>query len=251
MAMLRDVVEFLDNYLPDEAKDDSWNGLQVEGTSEIRKIIFAVDAGIDTFNAAISEKADMILVHHGHFWKSSDPSISGWQKERIDLLLKNNISLYVSHLPLDRHREIGNNSELLKLLGAEIKEEFMIKEGKNIGWIGEMKKEKSLEEVKNILKKELDSDLRTVEFGKDVIKTIAVCSGSGGYWGFYEALDKKVDLYLTGDPIEVYMTAKDAKMNIIFAGHHATETLGLKALMKVVEDKFNIEARFLDLPTGF
>jgi len=79
-------------------------------------------AGIDTFKRAISEKADMVVVHHGHFWKSSDPSVSAWQKKRLNILFKNDISLYAAHLPLDRHKEVGNNALLLNLLGASIKE---------------------------------------------------------------------------------------------------------------------------------
>jgi len=87
-------------------------------------------------------------------------------------------------------------------------------------------------------------------FGKEKIKTLAVCSGGGGYGGFYEALRAGVDLFLTGDAVEIYYTAKDSGMNVIFAGHHATETLGLVALSKVIEKRFKLDTVFIDLPTG-
>ena len=91
---------------------------------------------------------------------------------------------------------------------------------------------------------------KVLAFGNKKIKTVAVCSGGGGYGGFYEALKMGVDLYITGDAIEIYYTAKDAGMNVIFAGHHASETIGLQALQKVVDKKFGTSSVFIDLPTG-
>ncbi len=251
MSKLNEIVSFLDEYLQkDDIKDGSWNGLQFEGKAEVSKVAFAVDAGIDTYNEAIKEKADMIVVHHGHFWKEADPSISGWNKKRMDLLYQHGISLYASHLPLDRHREVGNNAQLLQMLGVTIKEEFYFFEGKNVGWIGERENPISLPQVQEILSSELRANCTVLPFGKQEIKTIAVCSGGGGYGGFFEALGKKVDLYISGDAVEVYLVAKDAGFNVIFAGHHATETVGVKALSKVVEEKFGVKTVFIDIPTG-
>jgi len=251
MAKLKDVVKFLDNYLRiDEIQDTSWNGLQVEGSPNVNRIVFTENAGIDTFKKAIKEKADLIIVHHGHFWKTGDPSFVGFGKERIGLLYKNSVSLYASHLPLDRHIEVGNSAQLLKLLGAEVKKEFLMEEGKNIGWIGEFKVPVSVREIERKLNSTLNTKCRSLLFGQDKIKTIAVCSGGGGYSAFYEALNKKVDLYLTGDTVEIYNAAKDAKFNAIFAGHYATETVGVRALMKVVNKKFKVKSVFIDDPTG-
>ncbi len=251
MTELKEIVECLGNYLEiDDVKDDSWNGLQIEGKSEVKKVVFAVDAGMDTFKKAAAEKADLVIVHHGHFWKSGNPSLVDWAKERIDLLYKNGISLYACHLPLDRHKEVGNNAQLLKLLGAKIKDEFLEREGKNMGWIGELRQPISIEEMEKTLNSELNTKCIPLPFGKEKIKTIAVCSGGGDYSAFFEALRKKVDLYLTGDTIDIYHTAKDARFNVIFAGHHATETVGMKALSKFVRQKFKVETVFVDIPTG-
>ena len=251
MVSLRRIVTFLDTYLDiDEIKDDSWNGLQVEGKSEVRKAVFAVDAGIDTFKRAIQENAELVVVHHGLFWRSGNPTLVDWTKERVNLLLRNGISLYASHLPLDKHREVGNNAQLLKLLGAQIKDEFGEYHGVNIGWIGELKPLVSLTEIEQRLNTELKTQCTILRFGKEKIETIAVCSGGGGHGRFLEALQKKVDLYVTGDSTEIYHAAKDAGFNVIFAGHHATETLGVKALSEVVTQKFKVEPLFLDIPTG-
>lgn len=251
MAELKKVVEFLNDYLKiSEIKDNSWNGLQIEGKPKVGKIAFAVDAGASVFKKAIREKVDMLVVHHGHFWKTTNPSIAGWSKKRIDLLRENGISLYACHLPLDRHKTVGNNAQLLKLLGAKIKGEFLEKEGKNISWLGEFKNPVPIEKIKEKLNSELKAKCLVFQFGKKKIKTIAVCSGGGGYSGFSEALNKKVDLYLTGDSIEIYHLAKDIGLNVIFAGHYATETIGVKALSEVVKRKFKVKTVFIDIATG-
>ena len=251
MPSLKKIVGFLDTYLKiDDIQDSSWNGLQFEGDPKVEKIAFAVDASAESFEKAVEENAGLLIVHHGHFWQSHNPSISGWSKDRIDVLYKNGLSLYASHLPLDRHKEVGNNAELLKLLGAPIKEEFLFHKGKNIGWIGERKRAISISDIEQKLNDNLKTSCIVLPFGKKNIKTIAVCSGGGSYGGFYEALSSKADLYITGDTAEVYYTAKDSGINVIFAGHHATETVGLKALSKIVEKKLKIETVFIDLPTG-
>lgn len=251
MPQRKQIAEYLDQYLEiGDIKDACWNGLQFEGRSEVKKIAFAVDASVETFNIAIQKRADFIVVHHGHFWQTQNPSIAGWAKERIDILHNHETSLYACHLPLDRHRVVGNNAQLLKLLGASITNEFLLHEGKNIGWIGMTKRAVRLKQIERKLNTELDTNCTVLPFGKEKVRAIAVCSGGGGYGGFYEAFNAGVDLYITGDTIEAYYSAKDSKMNVIFAGHHATETVGLKALAEVVRRKFRIKCTFIDLPTG-
>lgn len=251
MPTLTKVVGFLNDYLKiDEIEDSSWNGLQFEARSGVNKVAFAVDASVESFQIASEQKADMLIVHHGHFWSNHNPSITGWTKQRIDSLYQNNLSLYACHLPLDRHKEVGNNAELLRILGAKIKKEFLFHKGKNVGWLGERGKALSLKDIELKLVDSLDTECIILPFGKEKIKSIAVCSGGGSYGGFYEALELKADLYVTGDTAEVYYTAKDSGMNVIFAGHHATETIGLKALSQVIEKKLKVETVFIDLPTG-
>lgn len=251
MAKLNDIVKFLDSYLKiKEIKDDSWNGLQVEGKENVNKVIFAENACLDVFKKAVTAKGDMIVVHHGHFWGRQNPSVKGWKKERIELLLKNGVSLYGVHLPLDAHKEVGNNAQLLKILGAGRKKEFGKHDDNFISWQGEFKKPVSAEEVVKKVNQKLGTKCKTLLFGPKRVKTFAVCSGGGGYGVFFEAFNKKIDLYLTGDTIEAYTVAKDAKFNVIFAGHYATETVGVKALMEIVKKRFKVNTQFIDDPTG-
>jgi len=251
MADLNKIVRFLDDYLKtSDIEDSSWNGLQVEGKEKVEKVAFAVDAGIETFERTVDEGTDMLVVHHGLFWNNRNPSLAGWTLGRVRILLENGVSLYCSHLPLDRHEEVGHNAQILKLLGAKIDSEFLSHRGKNVGWTGRLKNARTLGEVESKLTEGLGAKCTTLHFGPDRIKTVAVCSGGGSYGGFYEALDSGVDLYITGDAVEIYYTAKDSGMNVIFAGHHATETIGLKALARIVSGQFGVETVFIDLPTG-
>lgn len=251
MTALNQITNFLDKYLAiNQTKDASFNGLQFEGKQEVNKILFTTDSGIETFQKAKEINADLIIVHHGLFWQGKNPNITGIEKQRLQILFENQISLYTAHLPLDNHKEVGNNAQLIKILGADIKEPFLFVEDKNIGWIGEFGIEKSLTEIESILNKQLNTTCKTLNFGNQKIKTIAVCSGGVSGSDITEAIQKQVDLILIGEPKECYHTIKDAKTNIIFAGHHATETVGVKALSEIVKKRFNINCEFVDIPTG-
>lgn len=251
MKKLNNIVNFLNDYLKiNEIKDDSWNGLQFEGKEDVKRIGFSVDSGIDVIKKATEEKVDMLIVHHGLFWSKSNPSIAYSMKEKIKNLYDSGISLYASHLPLDRHGEVGNNTQLLKLLGAKIDGEFVFYEGKNIGWIGKFIKPVNLKFIEEKINSSFKIQCYVLPFGKKIIETIAVCSGGGDYKDLQEAIDKGVDLFLTGDRSYAYHAAKDFKINVIFAGHYATETVGVKALSEVLNKKFKIETVFIDVPTN-
>ncbi len=251
MAKLNEIVKFLDEYLEtDKFEDGSWNGLQAEGKADIEKIIFAVDASIETIKKAIENGADMIIVHHGLFWQGINPSVKGFNKERIELLLQNKISLYASHLPLDRSEAVGNNTELLRLLGAKIKADFFKHGNSNIGWIGECERLITVKQAAEKLEAKLNARCVVLPFGKEKIKTIAVVSGGGGRGALAEALNLGADLFIGGEAVDVHSFVKDAHFNVIFAGHHATETVGLQALSKVIGRKFGTENIFIDVPTG-
>lgn len=250
MKKLNDLVAFLNDYLKiNEMKDDSWNGLQFEGKESVKRIGFSVDSGIDVIKKATEEKVDMLIVHHGLFWSKSNPSIAYSMKEKIKNLYDNGISLYASHLPLDRHGEVGNNVQLLKLLGAKIDGEFVFYEGKNIGWIGKFIKPVDLNFIEEKINDNFKIKCYVLPFGNKIVKTIAVCSGGGDYKDLQEAIDKGVDLFLTGDRSYAYHVAKDFKINVIFAGHYSTETVGVRALSEVLNKKFKIETVFIDVPT--
>jgi dinuclear metal center YbgI/SA1388 family protein len=249
MPKLKEIVRFLNKYLEiDKINDRSWNGLQVEGKPEVKKIAFSVTAGVDVFEKCKKENSDMVIVHHGIFWKESNPSVRGWYKDRILSLLKSNISLYTCHLPLDKHSIVGNNVQLLKLLGAKIKEKMGMYGRDYVGCIGE-RRPASLKSIVNILNKKLNTKCIVLNYGKEKVRRIGVVSGGAPY-DVFEAIEKNVDLYITGDPADITEAVKDAKINVIFAGHYATETVGVKALAKVLEKKFKVKTVFVDAPTG-
>jgi len=248
---LQEIVTFLDTYLEiQNSSDAAWNGLQFEGKPDINTIAFAVDAGVEVFQKAVKQNADMLIVHHGLFLKIINPSIIGWQKKRIDILYQNDISLYGAHLPLDRHKIVGNNAQLLRIFGAEPEQLFGSLGKEAVGWQGNLPVAQPREDVVLKLNKKLGIFSTALLFGSSVVQSIAVCSGSGGYGHFFEAQRRGVDMYITGEPIDIYQSAKDSHMNVVFAGHHATETLGVKALAQVLEKQFGVSMVYIDAPTG-
>lgn len=250
MEKLNNIVNFLNEYLKiNEFQDDSWNGLQIESSKEINKIAFSVSAGLDVFEKAKNLNVDLLIAHHGIFWKEANPSLKGWMGDRVSFLINNNISFYAAHLPLDAHLESGNNAQLLKILDAEIKEPIGNYKGKMIGFIGECAPVK-INIIIDKLEKKIGAKCLILNHGKEEITKIAIVAG-GAPMCIFDAIDKEVDLFITGDAADIVEIVKDAKINVIFAGHYATETTGIKALLEIIKNKFNVEVFFIDSPTGF
>lgn len=244
------ITSYLNEMLPlDDIEDVSFNGLQVEGRETVSTIITGVTAGKELFSRAAELEAQYIVVHHGHYWRYGTPSLTGWEKKRLDILLKNNMSLYASHLPLDKHPKIGNNIQLLHILNAQVSGDFSQHGNGTSSYTGMIMRGKHLEEIVSILNESLQTKCITLPFGPAIVRTVAVCSGGGGYKAFAEALDEKVDLFITGDTAEIYNDAKDSGTNVIFAGHHATERLGIKALGTLLQKTFEVKVEFIDVPT--
>lgn len=251
MAQRDAITDFLNELLPvGSLEDPSFNGLQVEGRETVSTIVMGVTAGKELFARAAELEAQYIIVHHGHYWRYGTPALAGWEKKRIDVLLENNMSLYASHLPLDKHHLIGNNIQLLNLLNAEISGDFSEHGEGSSSYTGMIVRGRHIEEIVSILNEGLQTKCIALPFGPAIIRTIAVCAGGGGYKAFAEALDEKVDLFITGDTAEIYNDAKDSGTNVIFAGHHATERLGVQALGELLHKKFEIRVEFVDVPTG-
>lgn len=251
MAQRDAITMYLDEILPvSDIEDPSFNGLQVEGRETVSTIVTGVTAGKELFARAAELEAQYIVVHHGHYWRYGTPAIAGWEKKRIDVLLQNNMSLYASHLPLDKHPKFGNNVQILNLLNAEVSGDFSKHGEGTSSYMGMIMRGKHLEEIVAILEESLHTKCISLPFGPAIIRTVAVCSGGGGYKAFAEALDEKVDLFITGDTAEIYNDAKDSGTNVIFAGHHATERLGIKALGELLQKTFEVRVEFVDVPTG-
>ncbi|MEW6620066.1 MAG: Nif3-like dinuclear metal center hexameric protein [bacterium] len=250
MVTLKQICQFLETELNiAQVKDEAINGLQVEGKKTIEKIACAVDASLETFYEAKKQNVDMIIVHHGLFWGTPQP-LTGTLYKRLEVLFKNDISLYAVHLPLDLHPTLGNNAQLMNLFVHKTSQPFGKYHEVPIGYLGNLKKGIDLLDVKQILEQRLNTICRLLDFGRQKIKTIAIVSG-GGSDMVKEAIEKEVDLFITGESkLFTYHLARESKINIIFAGHYATETLGVKALAEVLAQKFQIECPFIDIPTG-
>ncbi|MBI4753614.1 Nif3-like dinuclear metal center hexameric protein, partial [Candidatus Desantisbacteria bacterium] len=227
MAQLSNICQFLDKELNiSEIQDASQNGLQVEGKQEVKKMVFAVDASLDTFEEAHKRKADMVIVHHGLFWDKPQP-LTGILYQRLQVLFKHQISLYAAHLPVDIHSKIGHNAQLMNFFVTKKRETFGNYHGVDIGFLGFLHRETTLSTVVAKLEESLNTKCQVLAFGGEKIKTIAVVSG-GAAELVAEAVDKKVDLFITGESkLSSYYIAKEGKINVIFAGHYATETLGM------------------------
>lgn len=245
-----DLISYLDQYLEiDKYKnvDISLNGLQVGGENrEIKTIVFAVDACLDSINKAIEAKADMLIVHHGLYWGSPLP-IKGSFYKKIKLLIDNNIDLYAAHLPLDAHMEVGNNKVMARRLNLiNIIPAFNYK-GVDIGVIGQTKETLSLEDISNSL--EFTNPI-ILDFSDQPINKIAFVSGEGAH-DIHEAKELGAQLLITGEPRHSeYHYCKEERISMICGGHYETETYGVKALAVKLSKKYKILIKFIDIPTG-
>jgi len=250
MVYLKQITSFLDNWLNiSEIEDRSLNGLQVGGKSEVYKIGVAVDASMETFQKALQQKCDMIIVHHGLLWKDVT-SVSGTLYNRIKYLMQTGMSFYAAHLPLDKHNEVGNNIQICKLLDLKNLKEFGLHNGVKLGFSGELESEISFEVFVELINKRLDTQSKFLNFGPKTIKKVGVVSG-GGSRDYDEARNEKIDCYITGEMSNsTYHFAKENNINVIAAGHYKTEVFGVKALASLIEERFGVETVFIDVPTG-
>jgi dinuclear metal center YbgI/SA1388 family protein len=247
---LKELVRFLDEYLKiKEIEDNSLNGMQIEGKSDVQTVALATDACSETFIKAASLRADMLIVHHGIFWGKQYP-ITGIHAERFRTLLTNGITLYAAHLPLDLHPEVGNNVELVRLTGFTPTEPFGKYHGVVIGYKGISKKAVRYETIINTIRRKLNTETIGYTFGKDRITSLAVVSGDGASM-LEQVTDTDIDLFITGENDHIsYHIARELKVNIIYAGHYATETLGVKSLSRVLKKEHSLNTLFIDVPTG-
>ncbi len=242
MVNREELKNYCKDYLEtDKFKDYGPNGLQVEGSLSINKIISGVSANLELIERAIDEKADAIFVHHGIFWDNESKTITGPKRTKINLLLKNNINLFGFHLPLDDHPEVGNNVELGRLLGIK----NMRPDENSLIWQGELST--NLSEFSKLIEVKLDRMPQI--FGGQIreIKKIAWCTG-GAQDLIEDALKLNVDLYLSGEVSEkTPAVAKENNISYISAGHHATERYGVQALCRHLCSEFKLQHKYIEI----
>lgn len=248
-AAIPDIVSFLNKTLRIRTiRDASMNGLQVRPRpgAEVKRVGFAVDACVSTFEKADGLDVDLLVVHHGIKWRpQKDREL---ERRRAAYLIKRNMGLYAVHLPLDLHNEYGNNIQLCRLLGVRKPRRFGRYHGIRIGYAGTFATATTLEELAEKLNGHLGSACRVLRFGKDRVRSVGIISGGGGSM-LKDAREAKLDCFIVGEiDLAVYNAARDQGMNVIAAGHYATETVGVRALMRPVKEAFNVRTVFIDDP---
>ncbi|MDX1624046.1 MAG: Nif3-like dinuclear metal center hexameric protein [Gemmatimonadota bacterium] len=244
------LVSWLDELLEiDEWRDKSLNGLQVEGAERIRTVATATDAALATFEMAVEADAQLLVVHHGIFWGESEP-VTGPRRARLAALLGADLSLYAAHLPLDAHPEIGNNAVLADLLEIQDRTPFGRWGEREIGAIGALPEPTTRETLAGRLEALLGERPAVLGFGPGRISRVAIVSGDAA--GLIdEAATAGADAFVTGERDHVaFHVARERGIDVFFAGHYATETVGVRALGERISEEFGVESVFLDAPTG-
>lgn len=227
--------------------DQAANGLQVENCGSVTRIAAAVDGSLATVGLAVAAKADLLLVHHGLFWPPAHP----WTGKRYELmrcLLEHNLAVYSSHLPLDAHPRLGNNAQLCAALGLKKLRPFFESHGQCIGF--QAKINISRADLAGRLQRATGVNPRVISAGPPICRRIGVVSGGAGD-DLQKAADEQVDTFITGEGQHwTYALAEDLGLNVLYGGHYATETFGVKALAAHLSSRFKVPWTFLDHPTG-
>ena len=249
-ASLAAIVRHCDRMLrTDEVKDydRAANGLQVENGGSVSAIAAAVDASLATVRLAAAVKADLLLAHHGLFWGPAHP----WTKQRyqlLRLLLESNLAVYSSHLPLDAHPRLGNNAQLCAALGLKRLRPFFTYQGRPIGF--QAGASISRTELTSRLQRAVGEKPLVISAGPRICRRIGVVTGGAG-GDLKQAATEGVDTFITGEgPHWTYAAAEELGLNVLYGGHYATETFGVKALAAHLSRRFKVPWTFLDHPTG-
>lgn len=247
MPKLSRIEKFLSDYLrPDQFIDPALNGAQVTGRDEIKRIVTGVSACLELFERAAEIEADMIIVHHGLFFGSNPTPVKGSFKARLKFLLEREINLFGYHLPLDAHPQIGNNAQLAKTLKLRALAPFGIYKGQPIGTHGS-REDGDPDSLFELVRGKINPDARIYRFGSGPIEKVGLVSGAGAD-SILEAVEKNLDILITGEESEwVYNFAREEKIDFIAAGHHATERFGVRELARALSERFDVDARFIDI----
>lgn len=249
--MLRtELVTWLDAYLNIHAiKDYGPQGLQVEGRPEVQRIIGTVDAQLPCAQAAHARDGDLLLVHHGIFWGPAKP-LRGGYGQLVRYYFEHDLNLYAAHLALDAHPVVGNNAQLAHLLNFAVTDWWAAANGVKLGTICTPQGgEESFEAIVNRFGATIGEPVLTQEFGPRTCRKVAILSGSGTSY-FEEAVALGCDTVITGETSHAHFyEAQTLGINLLYAGHYTSETVGVKALGALLAAQFGLEFTFIDLPT--
>ncbi len=253
MQPLNHVVDYLETLL-DHKNISDWpnalNGLQLENSGLVGKIGAAVDACEATMRMASQRGVDLLIAHHGLFWRGLQ-RIEGGAYRRFKMALGADLAVYSSHLPLDVHPTLGNNALLAAAIGfppAAECEPFFSEKGRFIGLKARL--ELPRDELRARLERAVGGPVKLIAGGDEQTAMVGVVTGGAG-GELAKALSEGVDTFITGEgPHWTFTAAEELHMNVLYAGHYATETFGVKALAEHLSEKFELPWEFLDHPSG-
>jgi dinuclear metal center YbgI/SA1388 family protein len=250
MTVNRDaILDFVDRELEiDRFRDYGPIGLQVAGRDDVGRVAVAVSSTLEVFQRAESFAADLLIVHHGLFWDGDSRVVDALMRRRLETLFRTGITLAAYHLPLDAHRELGNNAELARMLGVTPEDWFMDDRGAPLAVRGRLAEPRSLAELADSLKDATGRPPLAFPGGPEAIRTVGICSG-GAARGIRLAASLGLDAWITGEPAEDSRAlASELGISFVAGGHYATETFGVRALASVLQRRFGVETTFLDVP---
>jgi len=223
------------------------NGLQLENAGEVTRVAAAVDASLPVFEKAIKEKANLLVVHHGMFWQGAQ-SITGAMYRKLNLAMEAGMAVYSAHIPLDVHPSLGNNHLLAEALGMTGTEPFFDWKGIQLGL--RQKLNIDLETLREKLTVAVSGDVHLCPAGGNDVGVVGIITGGAG--SEVAAMSQQgIDTFITGEgPHWSYPMAEELGMNLLYAGHYATETFGVQKVAEHLQQHFSLSSVFIDHPTG-
>ena len=250
MASRDEILEFADDYLAvRDWTDYCPNGLQVHGADQVTHIATAVSCSVEVFERVAASGAQLLLTHHGLFWRDTPQVIDARARRRLKLLLDHDITLAGYHLPLDAHPEIGNNALIVDGLGMQRSDApFAVAAGHSIGAIGEYAHPVPFHEFFARVEDMMGQPALHLGPSPDLVRRVAVCSGGGDRF-LDAAIRAGADVMVSGEPGEPTMAlAHEGGIAFIAAGHYASEVFGIRKLGEVLADRFGVVHTFHHVP---
>ncbi|MGC6425859.1 MAG: Nif3-like dinuclear metal center hexameric protein [Akkermansiaceae bacterium] len=250
MATLDEIVEFLNKELRISEIPDypgAHNGLQLQNEGRVEKIAVAVDASLPVVRKAVAHGVDLLIVHHGMFWHGVKP-LSGSYYDKIKEAINGGLAIYSSHLPLDIHPTLGNNVRLAQALELKVTDAFMEWKGHKLGVSGTL--DLSLSELRERLSDAVGGAVLSCGPEDAPSGRVGIITGGAGS-EIEKVAASGIETFITGEgPHWSYPLAEELGLNFLYGGHYATETFGVRALGDALIERFQVESRFIDHPTG-
>lgn len=244
-----ELVTYLDSYLRiKEISDYGPQGLQIEGRAEVNRIVGLVDAHQPCVEAALEKGADLMLVHHGIFWGPAR-CLSGSFAHLVRTYMHANVNLYAAHLPLDAHPVVGNNAEIASRLGLHVVDWWANVRGTPLAALADAPAGTTLDALVDRFVETIGEVQLVQQHGPEPIRRVGIMSG-GGAGHIHEAAELGCDTYITGETSHAnYYDALNAGINVIYAGHYNSETVGVQRLGQHLVEQFGLSFEFVNLPT--